>query len=141
MEACSGAHHWARRFRQHGHTVKLIAPKFVTPYRMSGKRGKNDAADAAAICEAVARPSMRFVPVKEEHQQITLCLHRTRQGFVEERTAIYNRLRGLICEFGIVLPQKGSTCAATSAPISKLSLVTLIAASAIFCPTQIGSMP
>jgi transposase len=81
---------------------------------MSGKRGKpvlsevegNDAADAAAICEAVARPNMRFVPVKEEHQQIILCLHRTRQGFVEERTALYNRLRGLIAEFGIVLPQK-----------------------------------
>ena len=106
MEACSGAHHWARLFRQHGHSVKLIAPKFVTPYRMSGKRGKNDAADAAAICEAVTRPQMRFVPIKEEHQQIILCLHRTRQGFVEERTATYNRLRGLIAEFGIVLPQK-----------------------------------
>ena len=106
MEACTGAHHWARQFRQHGHTVKLIAPKFVTPYRMSGKRGKNDAADAAAICEAVTRPNMRFVPVKEEHQQVILTLHRTRQGFVEERTAIYNRLRGLIAEFGIVLPQK-----------------------------------
>ena len=106
MEACSGAHHWARLFRQHGHTVRLMAPKFVTPYRMSGKRGKNDAADAAAICEAVTRPNMRFVPVKSEHQQIILCLHRTRQGFVEERTAVYNRLRGLIAEFGIVLPQK-----------------------------------
>ena len=106
MEACSGAHHWARQFRQHGHTVRLMAPKFVTPYRMTGKRGKNDAADAAAICEAVTRPSMLFVPVKEEHQQIILCLHRTRQGFVEERTASYNRLRGLIAEFGIVLPQK-----------------------------------
>ena len=106
MEACSGAHHWGRLFRAHGHDVKLIAPKFVTPYRMSGKRGKNDAADAAAICEAVTRPAMRFVPVKEEHQQIILCLHRTRQGFIEERTAIYNRLRGLIAEFGIVLPQK-----------------------------------
>jgi transposase len=106
MEACSGAHHWARQFRQHGHTVRLMAPKFVTPYRMSGKRGKNDAADAAAICEAVTRPTMRFVPVKEEHQQIILCLHRTRNGFVEERTATYNRLRGLISEFGIVLPQK-----------------------------------
>ena len=106
MEACSGAHHWARLFRHHGHTVKLMAPKFVTPYRMSGKRGKNDAADAAAICEAVTRPNMRFVPIKEEHQQIILCLHRTRQGFVEERTAVYNRLRGLIAEFGIVLPQK-----------------------------------
>ncbi len=106
IEACSGAHHWARQFRQFGHTVKLMAPKFVTPYRMSGKRGKNDAADAAAICEAVTRPAMRFVPVKEEHQQIILCLHRTRQGFVEERTATYNRLRGWISEFGIVLPQK-----------------------------------
>lgn len=106
MEACSGAHHWARLFGQHGHSVKLMAPKFVTPYRMSGKRGKNDAADAAAICEAVTRPNMRFVPVKEEHQQIILSLHRTRNGFVEERTATYNRLRGLISEFGIVLPQK-----------------------------------
>ena len=106
MEACSGAHHWARQFRPYGHTVKLMAPKFVTPYRMSGKRGKNDAADAAAICEAVTRPNMRFVPVKEEHQQIILCLHRTRNGFVQERTATYNRLRGLISEFGIVLPQK-----------------------------------
>jgi transposase len=106
MEACSGAHHWARQFRQYGHTVRLMAPKFVSPYRMSGKRGKNDAADAAAICEAVTRAHMRFVPVKEEHQQIILTLHRTRQGFVEERTALYNRLRGLISEFGIVLPQK-----------------------------------
>jgi len=106
MEACTGAHHWARLFRQYGHTIRLMAPKFVTPYRMSGKRGKNDAADAAAICEAVTRPSMRFVPIKEEHQQNILCLHRTRQGFIEERTATYNRLRGLIAEFGIVLPQK-----------------------------------
>jgi transposase len=85
--------------------VKLMAPKLVAPHRMSGKRGKNDAADAAAICEAVTRPSMRFVPLKDEHQQATLCLHRTRQGFVEERTAIYKRIRGLISEFGMVLPQ------------------------------------
>lgn len=106
MEACTGAHHWARLFRQHGHTVKLMAPKFVAPYRMSGKRGKNDANDAAAIVEAVSRPNMRFVPIKEEQQQSTLCLHRTRQGFIEERTALYNRLRGLIAEFGVVLPQK-----------------------------------
>ena len=106
MEACSGAHHWARLFRTYGHTVKLMDPKRVTPFRLTGKRGKNDAADAAAICEAVSRPNMRFVPVKEEHQQVILCLHRTRQGFVEERTATYNRIRGLMSEFGIVLPQK-----------------------------------
>lgn len=73
---------------------------------MSGRRGKNDAADAAAICEAVSRPNMRFVPIKDEHQQSILCLHRTRQGFIEERTACLNRIRGLLSEFGIVLPQK-----------------------------------
>src|SRR6185295_7672665 len=66
MEACSGAHHWARQLAHFGHTVRLMAPKFVTPYRMSGKHGKNDAADAAAICEAVQRPNMRFVPVKSQ---------------------------------------------------------------------------
>ena len=106
MEACSGAQHWARLFRQHGHAVKLMAPQFVIPYRMRGKRGKTAAADAAAIGAAVARANRRFVPVKEEQQQSMLCLHRTRQGFVEQRTANYNRLRGLIAEFGIVLPQK-----------------------------------
>ncbi len=72
MEACSGAHHWARLFAAHGHTVRLMAPKFVTPYRMAGKAGKNDAADAAAICEAVQRPNMRFVPVKSIEQQSLL---------------------------------------------------------------------
>lgn len=82
-----------------------MAPKFVSPYRMAGKTGKNDAADAQAICEAVQRPHMRFVPVKDESQQAMLCLHRTRQGFIEEKTTIYNRLRGLISEFGIIAPQ------------------------------------
>ncbi|MEI2614291.1 MAG: IS110 family transposase [Methylotenera sp.] len=106
MEACTGAHHWARLFSDYGHTVKLIAPKFVTPYRMAGKRGKNDANDAAAICEAITRPHMRFVPIKDQQQQSILTLHRIRQGFIAERTASYNRLRGLIAEFGIVLPQK-----------------------------------
>lgn len=108
MEACSGAHHWARAFSRFGHTVRLIAPKFVVPYRLSGKRGKNDAADAAAICEAVQRPNMRFVPVKDEAQQAHLTLHRVRQGFVTERTAMINRLRGLLAEFGHVLPLKAS---------------------------------
>ena len=109
MEACSGAHHWARLFAAHGHTVRLIAPKFVVPYRLSGKRGKNDAADAAAICEAVARPNMRFVPVKSIEQQSQLLVHRARQGFVCQRTATLNRIRGLLSEFGIVLPLKAAT--------------------------------
>jgi transposase len=106
MEACSGAHYWARQFQAHGHSVRLIAPKLVTPYRMSGKRGKNDAADAQAICEAVQRPNMRFVPVKTEEQQSRLMVHRARQGYVAARTACINRIRGLLSEFGIVLPLK-----------------------------------
>ena len=106
IEACSGAHHWARQFQAQGHTVKLMAPKLVAPYRMSGKRGKNDAADAAAICEAVQRPNMRFVPVKSEEQQSRLMVHRARQGFVAARTACINRVRGLLSEFGIVLALK-----------------------------------
>ena len=106
MEACSGAHHWARLFQAHGHTVRLMAPKFVAPYRMSGKQGKNDAADAAAICEAVQRPNMRFVPIKSVEQQSRLLVHRARQGFVEARTATINRIRGLLSEFGVVLALK-----------------------------------
>jgi transposase len=109
MEACSGAHHWAREFQAHGHTVKLMAPKFVAPYRLSGKKGKNDAADAAAICEALQRPNMRFVPVKSVEQQGRLMVHRARQGFVEQRTATLNRIRGLLSEVGIVLPLKAAT--------------------------------
>ena len=84
----------------HGHSVTLSAPKLVTPYRMSGKRGKNDAADAAAICEAVQRPNMRFVPVKSEEQQSRLMVHHARQGFVAARTATINRIRGLLSELG-----------------------------------------
>ena len=88
MEACSGAHEWARQFTQLGHTVRLMAAKFVAPYR---KSGKNDGNDAEAICEAVARPNMRFVPIKSLDQQAVLTLHRVRQRFVEERTATINR--------------------------------------------------
>jgi len=103
IEACSGAHEWARRFSSFGHTVKLMAPKFVIPYR---KSGKNDGNDAEAICEAVRRPNMRFVPVKSLQQQSDLSVHRVRQGFIEERTATLNRLRGLLAEFGHVIPLK-----------------------------------
>ena len=102
MEACGGAHHWARQFEQLGHTVRLMAPQFVKPYV---KTNKNDAADAEAICEAVARPSMRFVPIKTREQQAVLALHRARQGFVKARTAQANQIRGLLAEHGIVMPQ------------------------------------
>jgi len=84
MEACGGAHHWARQLEKSGHRVKLMAPQFVKPYV---KTNKNDAADAEAICEAVSRPNMRFVPVKNGEQQAVLSLHRARQGFVKARTA------------------------------------------------------
>jgi transposase len=100
MEACGGAHHWARRLQALGHTVKLIAPQFVKPYV---KSNKNDAADAEAICEAVGRPSMRFVPVKNIEQQSVLALHRVRQGFVKARTAQANQIRGLLGEYGLVV--------------------------------------
>lgn len=109
MEAWTGAHHWARWLIKLGQTPKLMAPKFVSPYRMQGKQGNNDANDAAAICEVVTRPTMRFVPVKSEDTQATLTAHRVRQGFVEEHTATINRIRGLMAEFGIVLPQKADT--------------------------------
>lgn len=109
MEACSGAHYWAREFQKFGHTVKLMAPKFVAPYRMGGKQGKNDAADAAAICEAVTRPSMRFVPVKTEEQHGQLFVHRARHAYVQERVALLNRIRGLLSELGIVMPLSANT--------------------------------
>jgi transposase len=101
MEACSGAHFWARKLCELGHTVKVIAPQFVKPYV---KTNKNDAADAEAICEAVGRPNMRFVPIKNSEQQALLGLHRARQGFVVERTAQANQIRGLLTEFGLVIP-------------------------------------
>ncbi len=103
MEACSGAHQWARRFAELGHEVRLMAPAFVAPYR---KSGKNDGNDAEAICEAVSRPNMRFVPVKSAEQQAVLALHRVRQGWIQERTATINRLRAVLTEFGVVLPNR-----------------------------------
>lgn len=102
MEACGSAHYWARKLQGMGHTVKLMAPQFVKPYV---KTNKNDAADAEAICEAVARPNMRFVPIKNIEQRAVLSLHRVRQSFVRERTAQANQIRGLLSEFGLVIPQ------------------------------------
>jgi transposase len=102
MEACGSAHHWARKLEGYGHTVKLMAPQFVKPYV---KTNKNDMADAEAICEAVSRPNMRYVPVKTVEQQGILSIHRARQGFVRARTAQSNQIRGLLSEFGIVIPQ------------------------------------
>ena len=102
MEACSGAHHWARRLRAMGLDARLIAANFVSPYRMEGKSGKNDMTDAAAICEAASRPSMRFVPVKTAEQQGVMSLHRLREGFKEERTGCISRIRGVLAEFNLV---------------------------------------
>jgi len=101
MEACGGAHHWARELSRQGHTVRIIAAEFVQAFR---KSGKNDANDAEAICTAARQPNMRFVPMKTVEQQAALCVHRLRLGVVEERTALINRLRGLLTEFGVVAP-------------------------------------
>jgi transposase len=105
MEACGGAHHWSRKLRAMGLDARLIAGHFVGPYRMQGKSGKNDANDAAAVCEAASRPSMRFVPIKTAQQQALLAVHRLREGYKEERTACINRIRGLLTEFGLVFAQ------------------------------------
>ena len=105
MEACGGAHHWARRLQEMGFDARLIAGHFVGPYRMQGKSGKNDANDAAAVCEAASRPSMRFVPIKTAQQQALLSVHRLREGYKEERTACINRIRGLLTEYGLVFAQ------------------------------------
>jgi len=102
MEACGSAHHWARKLQSFGHTVKLMAPQFVKPYV---KSNKNDAVDAEAICEAVTRPTMRFVPIKNIEQQAALSLHRARQGFVKARTAQANQIRGLLGEYGLIVPK------------------------------------
>jgi transposase len=102
MEACQGAHYWAREMRKLGHDVRLISPQFVTPYR---KSHKNDPNDAAAICEAVSRPHMRFVPIKEVTHQDSQALHRARQLLIKQRTALCNQVRGLLSEYGLVVPQ------------------------------------
>lgn len=100
MEACASAHYWARRFREHSHKVLLMAPQYVKPYV---KTNKNDQNDAEAICEAVQRPSMRFVPEKSIEQQDIQCAHRIRSRLVGARTALVNEVRGLLGEYGIVM--------------------------------------
>lgn len=101
MEACGSSHYWARVLTGYGHQVKLMAPQFVKPYV---KSGKNDANDAEAICEAVGRPSMRFVAIKTEDQQVTQVAHRVRSRLVRSRTALSNEIRGVLAEFGIIVP-------------------------------------
>jgi transposase len=102
MEACSGAHHWARELEQLGHQMRLIPPAYVKPFV---KRQKNDAADAEAICEAAQRPSMRFVPIKDEEQQASAAVFRARDLLVRQRTQLLNALRGLLAEHGWVAPK------------------------------------
>ena len=105
MEASSSAHHWARKLLALGLEPRIISAQLVSPYRSQGATGKNDANDAAAICEAASRPTMRFVPVKTVEQQSMLCVHRLREGIKEDRTACINRIRGLLAEFGLVFAQ------------------------------------
>jgi len=100
MEACIGANYWAREFEKLGHTVKLMSPKFVRPYV---KTNKNDSRDAEGICEAVSRPTMRFVPIKTIEQQDIQALHRSRTLLMKNRTALINQIRGLLLEYGVVI--------------------------------------
>jgi transposase len=102
IEACGTVHYWAREIRELGHEVRLMPPSYVAPYV---KRGKTDAADAAAICEAVTRPTMRFVPIKTAEQQAVLMLHRTHDLLVRQRTMLVNALRGHMAELGVIAPQ------------------------------------
>lgn len=102
MEATGSSHHWARELKKLSHEVKLISPQFVKPYR---RGAKNDQNDAAAICEAVGRPGMHFVPVKTKEQQDVQAVHRIRQRLVAQRTAKANQTRGLLSEYGIIIPQ------------------------------------
>jgi transposase len=102
MQACASSHYWGRRFRAEGHCVRLVNPRFVKPFV---KGSKNDAADAEAIYEAATRPTMRFVPVKSVDQQDLQSLHRARERIINVRTALINHVRGLLAEYGIVLPQ------------------------------------
>jgi transposase len=114
MEACGGAHYWAREFQRYGQTVKLISPQFVKPYV---KGTKNESRDAEAMCEAVSRPHMRFVPLKTVESQDSQAIHRVRSRLIKERTALVNQGRGLVAERGIVIAQ-GITKLSKQLPVS-----------------------
>jgi transposase len=148
MEACAGAHHWARELAALGHRVRLMPPAYVRPYV---RRQKNDAADAAAICEAVSRPSMRFVPVKTREAQATLMLHRTRALLVRQRTMLVNALRAHLAELGHVAPQGraglsalvallGEAEAATGIPVAAVPALGSLAAQIAVLDKQIGAL-
>lgn len=102
MEACGSAHHWGREMKKLGHEVRLMSPQYVKPYV---KTNKNDDNDAEGVCEAVGRPTMRFVPLKSVEQQDIQVIHRIRQQLVKSRTALVNQMRGVLGEYGIVIPQ------------------------------------
>jgi transposase len=121
MEACSGAHHWARRCLEHGLVPKLMAAQFVTPFRKS-RGAKNDRNDAEAIATAARQGNMRFVPVKTLEQQARLALHRVREGDKTEHLAVGNRLRGLLAEFGIIIAQTDAALTRTLADLDALTL-------------------
>jgi transposase len=113
MEVSSSAHHWARRLLAMGLDARIVSAQLAAPYRAEGACGKNDANDAAAICEAGGRPHMRFIPVKSVEQQSMLCVHRLREGVKADRTACINRIRGLLLEFGVAVPTGVKALSAT----------------------------
>lgn len=113
MEVSSSAHHWARQLLAMGLDARIVSAQLAAPYRAEGVCGKNDANDAAAICEAGGRPHMRFIPVKSVEQQSMLCVHRLREGVKADRTACINRIRGLLLEFGVVVPTGVKALSAT----------------------------
>lgn len=113
MEVSSSAHHWARQLLAMGLDARIVSAQLAAPYRAEGASGKNDANDAAAICEAAGRPHMRFIPVKSVEQQSMLCVHRLREGVKADRTACINRIRGLLLEFGVTVPTGVKALSAT----------------------------
>ena len=134
MEACATAHYWARELSALGHDVRLMPPSYVKAYL---RRQKNDAADAEAICEAVTRPSMRFVPIKSAERQSVLSLHRTRELLVRQRTMLINAIRGHCAEFGIIAPQGARRIAELVAQVRQSTLPGLVRTSLAMLARQL----